>query len=125
MKDMGDKYIKTPGEKEFNLVIKKAYCGFERLEKEHDERMKALLKGIRARYVATHCHRASMPGSLPGVEPPGLRRLPNQRFRFFPHLLRERNAMSLFGVFGDLSQRLFFRFVLHDKIAFFSNIPAT
>lgn len=38
---------KTPVQKEIGVVIKKAYCGFERLEKEHDEKMKALLESIR------------------------------------------------------------------------------
>jgi hypothetical protein len=38
---------RTPVQKEIGMVLKKAYCGFERLEKEHEEKMKALLEGLR------------------------------------------------------------------------------
>ncbi len=44
---------KTPVQKEISVVMKKAYCGFERLEKEHDERIRLLLAHIRSGLVGT------------------------------------------------------------------------
>lgn len=38
---------KTPVQREISVVMKKAYCGFERLEKQHDERIRLLLANIR------------------------------------------------------------------------------
>ena len=39
---------KTPVQREVSVVMKKAYCGFERLEKEHEEKIQALLATIRS-----------------------------------------------------------------------------
>lgn len=36
-------------QKEVSVVMKKAYCGFEDLEKKHDEKIRALLEGVRGR----------------------------------------------------------------------------
>jgi hypothetical protein len=48
-----ERYGKTPVQKEISVVMKKAYCGFERLEKEHDERIRLLLANIRSGLVGT------------------------------------------------------------------------
>ncbi len=47
MQTIRERYGKTPVQKEISVVIKKAYCGFERLEKEHDEKIRLLLANIR------------------------------------------------------------------------------
>lgn len=47
MQTIHDRSARTAVQKEISVVMKKAYCGFERLEKEHDERMRALLEGLR------------------------------------------------------------------------------
>ena len=47
MQTMRERHGKTPVQREIGVVIKKAYCGFERLEKEHDEKIRALLANIR------------------------------------------------------------------------------
>ncbi len=47
MQTIRERYGKTPVQKEISVVIKKAYCGFERLEREHDERIRLLLASIR------------------------------------------------------------------------------
>ncbi|MBP2673469.1 MAG: hypothetical protein H6Q84_309 [Deltaproteobacteria bacterium] len=47
MQTSQERYGKSPVQKEISVVMKKAYCGFERLEKEHEDRMNALLEGIR------------------------------------------------------------------------------
>jgi len=47
MQTMRERHSKTPVQREISVVIKKAYCGFERLEKEHDEKIQALLANIR------------------------------------------------------------------------------
>ena len=47
MRIFSEKHSKTPVQKEISVVMKKAYCGFERLEKEHEEKIQALLEGIR------------------------------------------------------------------------------
>jgi len=52
MRSFSEKYGRTPVQKEVNVVMKKAYCGFERLAKEHDDRIKALLEGIRCGRVS-------------------------------------------------------------------------
>jgi len=41
-----ERYGKTPVQREVSVVMKKAYCGFERLGKEHEERIQALLETI-------------------------------------------------------------------------------
>jgi len=51
MQTLREKYGKTPVQKEISVVMKKAYYGFERLEKEHDEKIQALLEDIRNRRV--------------------------------------------------------------------------
>jgi hypothetical protein len=48
-----ERYGKTPVQKEISVVMKKAYCGFERLEKEHDARIRLLLANIRSGLVGT------------------------------------------------------------------------
>ena len=47
MQGIRERHGKTPVQKEFGVVIKKAYCGFDRLEKEHEAKMQELLNGIR------------------------------------------------------------------------------
>ena len=47
MQILQGKYDRTPVQKEISVVMKKAYCGFERLKKEHDERIQALMENIR------------------------------------------------------------------------------
>ncbi|MEW6719500.1 MAG: hypothetical protein AB1346_03530 [Thermodesulfobacteriota bacterium] len=47
MQAIHERYGRTPVQKEIGVVMKKAYCGFERLEREHDEKMKALLENVR------------------------------------------------------------------------------
>lgn len=47
MQGIRERSGKTPVQKEIGVVMKKAYCGFERLGKEHDERIRLLLEGIR------------------------------------------------------------------------------
>ncbi len=47
MQTIRERYGKSPVQKEISVVMKKAYCGFERLEKEHDERIRLLLANIR------------------------------------------------------------------------------
>ena len=47
MQTLREKYGKTPVQKEISMVMKKAHCGFERLSKEHDEKIQALLEDIR------------------------------------------------------------------------------
>lgn len=46
-------YGKTPVQKEISVVMKKAYCGFERLEREHEERIRLLLANIRSGLAGT------------------------------------------------------------------------
>ena len=41
MQTMRERHGKTPVQREVSVVMKKAYCGFERLEKEHDDRIRA------------------------------------------------------------------------------------
>jgi len=48
MQTLREKYDKTPVQKEVSLVMKKAYCGFERLAKEHDAKIQSLLENIRS-----------------------------------------------------------------------------
>lgn len=47
MQTLRERHEKTPVQKEISVVIKKAHCGFERLEKEHDQRIRLLLATIR------------------------------------------------------------------------------
>jgi hypothetical protein len=54
MQTIRERYGKTPVQREIGVVMKKAYCSFERLEKEHDEKMKALLESIRGGRLTTH-----------------------------------------------------------------------
>jgi len=48
-----ERYGRSSVQKEISVVMKKAYCGFERLEKEHEERMNVLLDGIRRERMST------------------------------------------------------------------------
>ena len=47
MQTLREKYGKTAAQKEISVVMKRAYCGFERLAKEHDEKIQALLEEVR------------------------------------------------------------------------------
>ncbi|MCL1926280.1 MAG: hypothetical protein FWF95_03975 [Syntrophorhabdaceae bacterium] len=47
MRILREKHGKTIVQREISMVMKKAYCGFERLEKEHEEKIQALLEGVR------------------------------------------------------------------------------
>ena len=47
MRIFQEKHSRTPVQKEVSVVMKKAYCGFERLEKEYDEKIQMLLEDIR------------------------------------------------------------------------------
>jgi hypothetical protein len=47
MEIVPDRHDKTAIQKEISVVMKKAYCGFERLQKEHDARIRELLENLR------------------------------------------------------------------------------
>jgi hypothetical protein len=47
MQTIRERHVKTPVQQEISVVMKKAYCGFERLEKEHDEKIRMLVANIR------------------------------------------------------------------------------
>jgi hypothetical protein len=47
MQVLQEKHGKTLVQKEISMVMKKAYCGFERLQKEHDDRIQMLLESLR------------------------------------------------------------------------------
>ena len=48
MQTTWERHAKTPVQREVGMVIKKAYCGFERLEKEHEARIRTLLENLRS-----------------------------------------------------------------------------
>ena len=47
MRTSHEKHVKTFVQREISVVMKKAYCGFERLTREHDEKILALMEDVR------------------------------------------------------------------------------